>query len=871
MIFEQFASPTLNKMLKKSFSSAFWRCFALILLNIFIFSVDSIAQEDAEYEEVAIFFQVQNMGGIDVSGLIRDQEILLPVSSIFDFLKIKNTLSTNMDSISGFFLSPEASFLIDHSQQKISFQGKNYALKKKDLIRTETSLYLSIRYFGEVFGLDCKFSFRALSVFMTTKLELPVMREMRLEMMRQNINRLKGNVKVDSVIPRSRPAFHFGMADWSVISTQDIGTKTDTRINLALGSVIAGGEANFFLNYATNEPFSEKQQYYNWRFVNNQGRYLKQTTLGKISTDAISSIYNPVVGVKLTNTPTTYRKSFGTYPISDYTNPGWMVELYVNNVLVDYKKADASGFYTFQIPMVYGNSSIKLKFYGPWGEERFKEQNINIPFTFLPAKEMEYTINAGMVEDSLHSVFARGSLNFGISKHITVGTGVEYLSSISSMKTLPFVTLAMRPLPSMIVSGEYTFGVRAKGIVTYHIDGNIEAELNFTKYEPGQTAVNYNYLEERKAILTLPLKGKRYSIFNRLTYDNIILPSSHFSTAEWLISGAIHGVSTNLTNYAMLVSQGQAYVYSNLSFSFRLPSGITFIPQAQYEYGQHELISAKAGFEKYLFKNGFLSLTYENNFKSGTHSLQFGFRYDLPFAQTGFTARQTNRTTSIMEMARGSLIVDPANSYVGASNRTAVGKGGIVFSPFLDVNCNGKKDKGEPKILGLDIRMSGGLISENEKDSTVRVTDVEPYTTHLVELDANSFDNIAWKLKYRTFSVVVDPNLFKRIEIPIAVVGEASGTVFKETEAGPEGIGRIVIHFYDKHNHLAGKTLSEPDGFFSYLGLSPGTYEARVDPEQLAKLHLTSSPQKQTITIHPNANGDTVEGIDFVLKKLEKP
>jgi hypothetical protein len=856
---------------KNAYFSGILKIVVLFCLLLVESSLTAKAQNVSEFEEITVFFQVQNMGGLDISGLIRDQEILLPVSTIFDFLKIKNSLSSGMDSVSGFFLAPEASFLIDHVHQNISFQGKNYKLKKTDLIRTETNLYLSIRYFGEIFGLDCKFSFRSLSVLMTTKLELPVMREMRLEQMRQNISRLKGNMKVDSIVPRNHPAFHFGMADWSVISTQDIGSKTDTRINLALGSVILGGEANVFLNYDTNEPFTEKQQYYNWRFVNNDRTYLKQTTLGKIGTDATSSIYNPVVGVKLTNTPTTYRKSFGTYPLSDYTNPGWMVELYVNNVLVDYKKADANGFFTFQVPMVYGNSDVKLKFYGPWGEERYKEQHINVPFTFLPPKEIEYTFTAGMVEDSLHSVFSRGTLNIGVAKNLTVGTGVEYLSSVTSGTTMPFVTVAMRPVASMIVSGEYTYGVRGKGILTYHFAGNIEAELNFTKYKPGQTAVNYNYLEERKAILTLPIKGKSFSFYNRMTYDQIVLPGSGYSTAEWLVSGAIYGISTNLTNYAMFVSQSQPYVYSNLSFSLRLPRGITFIPQAQYEYGQHELISFKAGFEKYLFKNGFLSLTYENNFKSKVQSLQFGFRYDLPFTQTGFTARQTNSNTSIMEMARGSLVVDPKNNYFGASNRTTVGKGGIVFSPFLDLNCNGKKDPGEPKVLGLDIRMSGGLASENDKDSTIRITDVEPYTPHLVELDANSFDNIAWKLKNKSFSVIVEPNLYNRIEIPVMVVGEATGTIFKQTSSGQEGIARIVVNFYDQRNKLAGKTLSEPDGFYSYLGLPPGTYEARVDPEQLSKLHFSSLPEKQTITIKPGPNGDTVEGIDFVLKKIEKP
>ena len=824
------------------------------------------AQEEPAFDELSVFIQVQNMGGVEIPAVIRDQEVLLPVSDLFNFLKIKNTLSAGMDSVSGFFLSPESQYRIDRTKNLITFQGRTYQLKSNDLVRTETNLYLLSKYFGEIFGLDCKFNHRALAVNLTTKLELPAMREMRLEEMRKNISRLNGDTRADTTIRRSRPAFHFGMADWSVISTQQIGDKTDTRINLALGSVIAGGEANVLLNYDTNEPFTEKQQYYYWRYVNNNSSFLRQTTAGKISTEATSSIYNPVVGIKLTNTPTTFRRSFGTYPLSDYTTPGWMVELYVNNVLVDYLKADASGFFSFQVPLVYGNSNVKLKFYGPWGEERSREQQIIVPFSFLPPGEVEYTVNAGMVEDSIHSIFSKGVLNYGISRGITIGTGVEYLSSVTTGTVMPFVTLATRPLSNMLLSGEYTYGVRGKGILSVQLPRNMQVELNYIKYKPGQKAVNYNYLEERKAILTLPLRGKNFSLYNRMTYDQIVLPGTGYSTAEWLISGAAYGFSTNLTNYAMFTSTNKPYVYSNLSFSFRLPRGIMFIPQAQYEYSNSELISVKAGLEKYLFRNGFLSLTYENNIKSKVQSAQFGFRYDLPFAQTGFTARQTNDQTTLMEMARGSLIVDRKTKYVGVNNRVSVGKGGIVFAPFLDLNCNNKRDNGEPKAAGLNIRISGGTATKNDRDTTVRVTDLEPYTTYLVELDANSFDNVAWKIHNKTIKIVVDPNSFKLVEIPVSVVGEVSGTVVKEKGDTQEGLGRIVVNIFNPKSLLSGKTLSEPDGYFSYLGLAPGDYEVKIDTAQLRKLHLLATPEKQSITIKKSRDGDIVEVIDFTLK-----
>ncbi|MBV5348478.1 hypothetical protein JZU61_02240, partial [bacterium] len=205
--------------------------FVVFCLLISFVTNKSNAQEEPEFDELSVFFQVQNIGAVEIPAVIRGQEVLLPVSELFTFLKIKNTLSTGMDSVSGFFLSPDASYLIDRTRNSINFQGKNYQLKNTDFVRTETNLYLLSRFFGEIFGLDCKYNPRALAVNLTTKLELPVMREMRLEQMRQNINRLKGDAKSDSTIRLSRKAFNFGMADWSVISTQNFTIAQNSNIS----------------------------------------------------------------------------------------------------------------------------------------------------------------------------------------------------------------------------------------------------------------------------------------------------------------------------------------------------------------------------------------------------------------------------------------------------------------------------------------------------------------------------------------------------------------------------------------------------------------------------------------------------------------
>jgi cell division protein FtsN len=849
-----------------------FRKFTILFPAIFLLLITRTAnsQNLPDYDEISVFIEMQEVGGGEIDALIRRTDLYLPVIDLFDFLKVRNVPSPGFDIISGFFIDPSATYSINRTENRIIYQGKSFDLQPGDIIRTESNLYLKSDWYGKIFGLDCKFNFRALSVTISSKLELPVIKEMRQEKMRSNISRLKGDFHADSIVKRTYPLFKFGMADWSVVSQQEINGKSDARLNLSLGSMIAGGEATANLYYSSSEPFSEKQQYYLWRYVNNDFAPLRQILAGKIATNAISSIYSPVIGIQLTNTPTTYRRSFGTYTLSDKTEPGWIVELYVNNVLVDYVKADASGFFTFEVPLVYGNSMIRLKFFGPWGEERTREQNINIPYNFLPKNTFEYTFSAGIVEDSTGSRFSRADFNYGVTRGLTVGAGAEYLSSISSQPLMPFLNASLRVTNNILFSGEYAPGVRAKGTLSYRLPSNVQLDLNYTWYDKNQKAIFYNYREERRASLTVPLKIGKISTFQRFSYYQIVLPSSKYTTGEWLISGAVNGISTNLTTYALMLEKASPYMYSNLSMSFRLPAGFMLIPQVQYGYTEKRLFSARVGVEKHLFTHGFMNLSYEQNFKNDIRLAEVGFRYDFSFAQTGASVRQTNNTTSFNQYARGSLLNDRKTKYLGTDYRANVGRGGIAVVPFLDLNANGRRDPNEPKAYGLNLHASSGRVEKSDRDTTIRILGLEPYTNCFVELDPSSFENVSWRFSKLTYNIAVDPNIIKLVEIPVTVAGEADGSVMRESESGTKGIGRIIVTFSDKSLRVMGKQLTEDDGYFSYMGLTPGTYRVAPDSSQLRKLGLISEPESRQFVISQARDGDIVEGLDFVLKSKVK-
>ncbi|MDB5190564.1 MAG: Sporulation Domain-Containing Protein [Segetibacter sp.] len=839
----------------------------LIVFFFLVAPFASFCQVTDTYDEISVTLNVQRLGSIEIAAVIHNEEAYLPIKDVFDYLKIKSFLSQDYDTVSGFFISPKALFLVDKINNLIHYENRTINLKPGDLIRTSTNLYLKSGYFSQVFGLECPFTFRSLSVNLVTKLDIPAIKEIQQDAMRKNVGKLKGEKKVDTTIENAFSLFKLGIVEWNVNSTQASNLNTTAIVSLGVGAIVAGGEVNVIFNHSSIGTTKNNQQVYRWRYVNNKNANLSQVTLGRVSTSSISSLLAPVNGVQITNQPTTFRRSFGTYRISNTTEPGWTVELYVNEVLVDFVKADASGFFSFDVPIVYGNSIIKLRFYSPYGEERVSEQTVNIPFNFLPVNRFEYNLTAGILEDDRKSKFSRALLNYGLSKRMTVGAGVEYLSAIAVGKSMPFINASLRLGPKVVVAGQHTYGVSSKGMINYRLPWEGQFEVNYTKYEPGQTAVNINYLEERKAVITMPLRGNKMVAFSRLTFNQVTMPKFTQTFTELLLSSVVSGVSTNITTTAVYTDPSDITMLSNAALTFRLPKRIRLTPQAQFDYKQKSFNMLKCEAEKNVSGKGLLSLTYEKSMTAKAGYLTLGFRYNFSFAQTAFFARHGNKISSTTLSAFGSLLYDDYSRKIIPNGQSSIGRGGLVISPFLDLNCNGVRDLGEPNAPGLNLKVNGGKIER--KDGVIRIFNLDAYTDYIIELDKSSFDNIAWQIKNATIKVQISPNTFKVVEVPVAVVGEVSGTVFVKNAEDQVGQGRILVNIFNSRGNIIARTVTESDGFFTYIGLAPGRYTAKIDPKQLATLKMISSGDI-IFTLKKDINGGIADGLKILLSSSNR-
>ncbi len=857
--------PGLQKKIVFSLRRFFYcLLFSICLQNGVAQTVPTPAIDEIE---VDLFFS--DLGNTQVTALIINEKAWLSVPQVFSFLKINQKSSMTGDSLSGYFLNPQTPYLLNAKNKLFIINEARRQLPAQAIMVNHKEMFLRVDLFYELFKLDCRFDFRSLSVNLRTQLELPVIKEKKQELVRNNFNKLRNIFKADTVIGLEHSLFRQGMIDWSVNTINDFKNLTDIRANVTMGAMIAGGEATAALQYNDKTILSSSQQYFLWRRVNNDNPFLKQVSMGRVITNATASIYAPVIGVQFSNSPTTLRRSFSSYRLNRYTEPNWIVELYVNNILVDYTRADASGFFSFDIPIVYGNTHVQVRYYGPHGEQRMGEANISMPFTFLPPGKLEYNISGALVEDSAWSKFSRSQVNYGLLRRLTIGSGIEYLSSINGRNTMPFFVANFRLSRNILFSAEHTSGVRSNIIGNYRLPSNVQFEINYTRYVKGQQAIYNTYLEEKRAAISFPMRIKSFNSYSRLSFYQIVLPSSKYTTAEVMTAGMIFGISTNFSTYALFVDKYDPYLYSNLSMGIWLPGKWIIMPQIQYEYNNFRFISLKGEVEKRIAKRAYLNGFYERNIKSNFRSINIGLRYDLSFAHISAAVRKsTGNDAALITSVRGGIVHDNLTGYTVHSADPGVGRGGIILSSFLDLNNNGKRDKGEPKVSGLHFTIAGGYREEYIRDTSIVIRNLEAYSNYLITIDKNSFSEIAWQINIGTISVEITPNQFRILEIPISILNEVSGTVYLQKGTTRKPQDRILINIYNSHGEKVAQTISDANGFFSYPGLTVGSYTASPDKEQMTKLRLQFSPHAWHFEIETNQHGDELKGIDFTLTPI---
>ena len=282
----------------------------LLLLFIFLFAALPTRQafaQDAfsetkvdppmEYDEIPVLVMVQGYENFYMDVLYTtNNKVYLNVEELFKTLNIACRTGQQGDSLSGFIDNESRTYVIDFNKDLISVGDARINVANA-LLNDMGRIYLESSVFEQAFGIQLQFNFRSLSINLSSSFELPVVKQKRLENIRKNVTKIKGEIEADTVFQRDYHAFKFGVLDWSVASSQVWQVQTLNHFRVGLGAELLYGEADLAVDYYNSLPFDERNVKFQWRWVDNDKHLIRQAMVGNISEQSIAFLGSPLLGV----------------------------------------------------------------------------------------------------------------------------------------------------------------------------------------------------------------------------------------------------------------------------------------------------------------------------------------------------------------------------------------------------------------------------------------------------------------------------------------------------------------------------------------------------------------------------------------------
>lgn len=833
---------------------------------------------NSQAEEIYLSFTFSGLVNTVITALYLNDSVYIPVSAVFKQLRVDNSLDLRSKTLKGFYTAPSDKYQIDFAAGVARIGGKEIRFDTSTVIAGQLDFYALPSFFRKIFGLNFSVDFSSLSLSLTTDQKLPIVEDYKRQIRRRyELFSPTGNLlQAPLAFPRKRNLLNGGVLDYS-LSAYDGAGRSNYNYELTGGAEILGGETQgSVLGAFVGNTSSIYSSTFSWKYAVDSSAYLTYAALGNLSSDGLTSYgYR---GAQISNEPLAVRTLFGEYTVRAQTSPNWDVDLYVNGQFVGYKRADAQGKAEFSIPLVYGTSFIQLKYYGPNGEFNETDRRLQIPFSFVPAGQVNYTISGGKLNNTDYN-FLSGNVAFGVTDWMSDKIGMDYLDSPLFSKPLLYNSLYLR------LGSEYTMSIDAAPSAFYR--------STFNALYASQAAFDVMYTQYRQNLLYNPsmqtqqVQADAYLPFSiGSTNFNFRMAgnaqefmggqksysySGYFSTSLSQLNASI-GYLKSIIDYGSAAYNSYSLTGTILySFFFRqgpfnLLNGTLLNVNGRYGVLKNSLDNISFQLTRNIQQYIQIAFSAERDYINRATTFNLQIIADLPFTRSTTSAQFHNRSGYYTENVSGSVGFDSNYGKFLFNDLGWVGHSAASIRMFVDANGNGKYDEGEKVIREGNVPLRQAVSTERSNDGIIRDWNLLPYTQYSADVDINSIRNPLWIPEKSSFSFITDPDSYKKIDVPFFVGGVIDGHVLKSQDGKLSAISGLTLELKSVSGEFNRSITVFYDGSFYYMGLPPGRYEAYVDSSQLAVLGVYSDPAKLLFDVKPTKNGDYVEGLKIILR-----
>jgi Outer membrane protein and related peptidoglycan-associated (lipo)proteins len=842
----------------------------------------------AQQEEVLLTFHHPAIGSIYVGSLYdsKSDAMFLPLIELFSLLEINYQSNTKNFTVQGNYIKPNTPYVINFSTGQVQLGKNMFFLRREDFRIGATDFYLSPKIFEEVFGLKFTVEMAPLVLTLETTQKLPIQERKARELARsriegQELNQANYPLEYD----RKRSILSGSMLDYAI--TGDY-TKEAQSMNYTLtgGMEILGGDIQGTVNglNSTTGTHSFNANGVRWRYAIRDNNLLSGIILGQTNTTSLEPL--AIRGFALTNDPIEPRQMYDTYMIDGNTEPNSEVELYVNEQLQSFKRADEVGYYRFDVPITYGTTRLSLHIYTPSGQLIVTDRQMQVPFTFLPRGIISYNIQAGKTENFLSDSIqgrwvAHANIAMGLTNWLTASVGTQFIDKTTNSEgRMYYSNLSAR------IAKQYLISIDAAPQNYYRFTGSVlyANNLNFnfiyTKFD-GQSVFNLRKAtDDINANIYLPFNIFGINTGLRMSAEHLILPERTQTIYSSDLSARLGKVNLrwnyrdNFETTNSTTAFGQGLLTTALTYTIARMPGIPVYVRGMYVRGQtiydirrNQLQTSEIELSRTILKSGRLDFTLAYNHISQKINTMLGFTFDLNKVRSTTTLNTYGGTVTARQSLNGSIGWDMSNNAIRFSNRQQVGRCAAAVLLFVDNNNSGHYDAGDQLLPYRAIKLDRTSIMEVGDDSILRLSQLQSYYKYNLSVNRNVIPDPTLVPLKDKFSFITDPNQYKRIEIPFYRGGTIQGVVQIERNGITIGQGGLRLKIKAVDNDYSSIIRTMSDGGFYTMDLAPGKYTIEVDTTQLDFLNACQSG-KYNFEIKASSTGDFQEGLNIVLTSL---
>lgn len=865
--------------------------FAIILvLYICLLNNNVYSQVQTRTTDTLIvdFFETR-IGRIEINILKRDKDVYLPITDIFNFLRLKYELNLEKNYIKGFIVSPDSSYEINFETNQGRYKNNFIDLRSIDFLRIKEKVFIHENVFRNLFKWNIKFDENRMEVVLKSKSPFPFIQQRQRQ--RSYSRQVEREIIVsDLYIGRKPLPLNLGKLNYNINSYKLQNKDIYTRYNFLLGGQFLWGDFEGSIRGTLNKKIKERDLQGSIKYPFFDNRYLQQITIGDIYKR--SFVGSNLFGIDITNIPPERRSVFSSYTVKSNVNA--LNEYYLTGrgipPVYTFTERDTS----IETPMTlyFGYNEITERMYDWYGQQKSIVSYMIIPYTMIPPGELDYRLSGGVLRQKNYPVYSSGDLRYGATQHITLGAGVEYLDRENLKdKIFPYTYTTVRLYNNLYANAEFSPFVLGRVNLNWQTYDQKIFNIRYSLHNKNKTLNPRNITNSYGASFHYPFTTTIFTNYFNLNFDQNLLEkgneqflragfgsifkgfsigysfSRYTSSTTYSIRELFYNEDTDEEEYRDIDKTFKTkYIESLLNISTNPTVFSNIFAGARFDHVVNRLKTTQIGITISFISSLALNLIVEKNFITNDIFAFLNLTFNPSYISAAVSMIKGNFGNTYSASIRGEVIGSTQTFDLLFNRITQRKRGYLLNSAFIDLNRNGVKDRGEQYLK--DVRISGQLkdgfgvpYSRKYSDYNYLISG-ELYRDYILKIRTYDLEDPLLVPLYEGITVKAEPNKLKRIDIPIVTGGIINGVVVDEI--GNPG-GGVTIKL-SKAGKVRKITLTNSQGEFEFPTVPPGIYQIFVDEASLRAFGLISDPEKREIEI----TGKPEEGYvstSFVLKQ----